>query len=327
MTSLKSLLQDRLDFIASDEENIEQGQIWMYTAGNVRTKFHTGICWIAPADGTAVIEIWGAGGSGAKMCCCGFGLPGNPGAYSKRSITVAAGCYITGQPGFSCGNSNALCFRGCSEPTGVCWLGNGGSNGCMCAQGGRGGTSFCSTGTSGYCCFAAGNFCVTRTNNDNCGIVCNYGSGTGGCCAEAFGGEINKRGGFSRASFFGCRPMCPCCFYYHMATPPGYHSEDGGEVTVTNDSDNGFVNWSGGGGQMQFVHTLGLMGRMPHQGIHGELNCWTGSRACGCRDGNGCVTYSPPGHPGAPPHPCPGVRDHAWRGGHGAIRIKFIKSE
>ena len=27
---------------------------------------------------------------------------------------------------------------------------------------------------------------------------------------------------------------------------------------------------------------------------------------------------------GAPPHPCGDVRDHAYRGGHGIIRIKYI---
>jgi hypothetical protein len=26
------------------------------------------------------------------------------------------------------------------------------------------------------------------------------------------------------------------------------------------------------------------------------------------------------------PYPCPGVRDHATRGGHGAVRIKFVRS-
>lgn len=326
MATLKSLLQDRLEFIAREEENLEQGKIWVYTPGTVRTNFHTGFCWIAPADGTAVIEIWGAGGSGVKMCCCGFGLPGNPGAYAKKTITVSAGCFVRGSVGMSCGNSDALCFRGCSEASCVCWTGNTGSDGCMCAQGGRGGTSYCSTGTSAYCCFTAGSFCTTKTSNENCGIVCNYGPGAPSCCADAFGGDINKRGGFSRASFFGCSPMCPCCFIYHVATPPGYHSLEGGEVTYAADSDNGFTNWSGGAG-LQFLHTVGLMGRMPNQGIPNETSCWTGGRACGCYNGQGCAVFMPAGHPGPGPHPCPGVRDHAWRGGHGAVRIKFIESE
>jgi len=326
MATLKNLLKTRLDFIASDESNLEQGQIWVYAPSNNYTNFHTGICWVAPADGTAVIEIWGAGGSGAKMCCCGGGLPGNPGAYSKKTITVAAGCYITGTAGFSCGNADALCNRaGRSDATCITWNGNAGGSGCMCAQGGRGGTSYCSTNTALFCCFASAGFCFTKTNNENCGIVCNYGSGTSDCCADAFGGDINKRGGFSRASFFGCHPTCPCCFYYHVATPPGYHSEEGGEVTITNDADSGYSLHSGSSTNTQFIGVLGLMGRQAREGQFGEMICYNGSRSCGCYNHQGCISFVPAGHPGGPPHPCPGVRDHAWRGGHGALRIKFIK--
>ena len=113
-TSFKGLVQAKQPFIAFEEENLEQGRIWAYTHGNVRTKMCGEVCWIAPANGIATVEIWGAGGSGAKMCCCGGGIPGNPGASSKRTICVATGCLITGAIGFSCGNSNDLCFRGCS---------------------------------------------------------------------------------------------------------------------------------------------------------------------------------------------------------------------
>jgi len=326
MATLKNLLKDRLDFIGSDEENIEKGQIWVYAPSNDYTNFHTGICWVAPADGTVQIEIWGAGGSGGKMCCCGGGLPGNPGAYSRRTFQVASGCTVTGTTGMSCGNSDAICFRGCSQATCITYECAGGT-GCMCAQGGRGGTSYCSTNTSLYCCFANASFCATRTNNNQCGIVCNYGPGAPNCCAEAYGGDINLRGGYSRASFFGCHPMCPCCFYYHYATPPGYHACCGGEVTVTNDADAGYTRHSGSGGQFQFVGVLGLLGRQSREGMWGEQICYNSSRSCGCYNYQGCIAFSPAGHPGGPPHPCPGVRDHAWRGGHGSLRIKFIKDE
>ena len=33
--------------------------------------------------GEATIEMWGAGGSGARMCCCGGGIPGNAAGYPK----------------------------------------------------------------------------------------------------------------------------------------------------------------------------------------------------------------------------------------------------
>jgi hypothetical protein len=330
MASLKSLLQQKLPFIAFEEDMLEQGMVHFFTPSNVRTKLPYDVCWRAPADGVVQLEIWGAGGSGAKMCCCGGGIPGNPGAYSKKTICMTAGQLITGSMGYSCGNSNDLCFRGCSEATGLCWSGcavsDGSTNGCMCAQGGRGGTSYCSTGTSLYCCFAAAGFCVTRTNGDNCGIVCNYGTATGSCCADAYGGDVNLRGGFSRASFFGCYPMCPCQFFWHLATPPGYGAICGGEVTYTNETDSGLNNWSGSS-LPGFKNGLGLIGKQPYQGVDGEHNCWTGGRTCGCYDGQGCVPFVPVGHPGPPPLPCPQVRDHAFRGGHGGLRIKFIKSE
>ena len=322
--SFKSLVQAKVPFLAFDEENLEQGRIWAYTHGNVRTKMCGCVCWIAPAAGTAIIEIWGAGGSGAKMCCCGGGIPGNPGAYSKKTIEVAQGCVISGCVGFSCGNADSLCFRGCSEPTGLCYFSTTG-NGCMCAQGGRGGTSYCSTGTSLYCCFISGSFCGTGPFNNNCGIICNYGTGTASCCADAFGGDINRRGGFSRTSFFGCSPSCPCSTIYHVATPPGYFSDCGAEITFTTESDTGYANWTGIA-IPNFIHALNVAGKQPGQGIDGAHRCWTGGRTCGCYDGQGCIPFVPPGFPGTPATPCGGHRDHGGRGGHGAIRIKFIQS-
>ena len=50
-------------------------------------------------NGTAIIEVWGAGGSGARMCCCGDGLTGNAGAYVKKTITVETGDTMTGCTG------------------------------------------------------------------------------------------------------------------------------------------------------------------------------------------------------------------------------------
>jgi hypothetical protein len=39
------------------------------------------------------------------------------------------------------------------------------------------------------------------------------------------------------------------------------------------------------------------------------------------------MNYMPTGVPGNAAHPCPGVRDHAGRGGMGGVRIKFIPAE
>jgi len=74
-----------------------------------------------------------------------------------------------------------------------------------------------------------------------------------------------------------------------------------------------------------FLYGLNVAGRQPGRGVDGAHSCWTGGRTCGCYDGNGCIPFVPPGFPGLPPFPCGDVRDHAYRGGHGAIRIRFVQ--
>jgi len=91
MTTLTQLLGNReLAF----EDNLEKGRIWVYSEGNMYTGFCNGFCWKPPGTGTAVIEIWGAAGSGAKMCCCGAGLPGNPPAYVKKTVCVCPSNFL-----------------------------------------------------------------------------------------------------------------------------------------------------------------------------------------------------------------------------------------
>ena len=105
------------------EDNLEKGRIWVYQDGNMYSAFCNGFCWRSPGTGCIVIESWGAAGSGAQMCCCGAGLPGNAPAYVKKCLCVIAGNYVCGYIGRSCNNSSALCFRGCSEASCVCWYG------------------------------------------------------------------------------------------------------------------------------------------------------------------------------------------------------------
>ena len=171
MASLKGLLTVR-NPAEMVEDNLETGYIYSWTPGTNWTNFCNGVCWTAKANGTAIIEIWGAGGSGARMCCCGDGLPGNAGAYVKKTITVETGDTLTGSTGMAC-QAHPLCHSGCSDPTGVCWVTANNGNGCLCARGGYGGKTMCTTGPSLYCCFRAQGFCTVRCNNDNCGMVCN----------------------------------------------------------------------------------------------------------------------------------------------------------
>ena len=326
MASLTTLLQTKYDFVVGNETNLEKGRIYQYASFSSRTmNFRCHVCWVAPSDGTATIEIWGAGGSGAEMCCCGFGIAGNPGAYSKKVITMAEGCFICAITGMPCRNEDDLCFRGCGEPTQVCWFGNAGGDGCMCAQGGMGGRSYCSTGNSPYCCFIAGGFCGTQGGDQYCGIICNFkdSSANPEFCAQAYGGDVNCYGGFSCTSWRGCRVNCNCRRVEVSKFPPGMISTLGGEVHYTMDENSGRSDWSGMGGWMNASHGYNLATRSPTRG--GPYTaCWTGNRSCGCYQANGRNPFMPAGLGGQGPTPCDGVRDHAHMGGPGMIRIKFI---
>ena len=330
MASLTTLLKNKYSFFVGNEQNLERGEIYSYYPGNHYTNFRCHVCWVPPRAGCARIEIWGAGGSGAEMCCCGGGLPGNPGAYSTKCIRIeqadidGGASFVCGVIGFSCGNSSDLCHRGRSEPTQICWFGNNQQDGCMCAQGGKGGYSYCSTGTSLYCCFVAGGFCGNRVGNDGCGVVCNYkGAADTDWCAQAYGGDINCYGGFSCARFERCQPNCNCGKIMILRIPAGMWSECGGEIHYAVDQNGRRYRHSGAGGHMGATHPLNLMGRNPTQGSAYSA-CWTGNTSCGCYEWNGCTAFMPAGIPGQGATPCDGVRDHAHRGGHGMIRIRFI---
>ena len=320
MASLRSLLGTKTnEFVSVEEQNLEKGRIYVYTPGcNYSAQIWCGFCFHPEVSGTAIIESWGAGGSGAKMCCCGFGLPGNAGAYSKKTISMAPGDWICGYVGYSCGNSDSLCFRGCGDST-YMRINQSGNETCICTQGGKGGITYCNTGPSFFCCYRANGFCVTRTNNNNCGMVCNVCDGMWWACG--YGGDFNCCGMASCVSAFGCESMCVCYFRYHIPTPAGMFAKDGNMVIYQTENNNDFAQWSGSG-KHQSLAALGA-GRFPTGGIP-WATCWGASKACHCYDNEGCIQNMPIGTGGHGPMPCPGVRDHATRGGNGGVRIKFI---
>jgi hypothetical protein len=79
------------------------------------------------------------------------------------------------------------------------------------------------------------------------------------------------------------------------------------------------------------VSGQGLAGAFAGLGVNaqsGKLGhasyCWIGGRVCGCYEATGCVPFMPYGW-GAPGIAvCDSVRDNGYRGGMGAVRIRFI---
>lgn len=331
MALLTSILKTRNADAASNvnETNLETGTIWAYSPGTIYGGFTCdpgNICWISPGTGTAVIEIWGAGGPGSRMCCCGHGFPGNAGAYSKKTIAVTAGSYVCGQIGCpQMSDTGGVCFSGCSYPTMICWCTTL-ANCCMCAQGGAGGLSICTPGNSNtpFCCWMGNGRCGTVHPgfNPNCGTICGT-CGGGWWISCGYGGDFNCCGTIGCSTFVGCYDRCIHCQAIHMAIPAGLFSNVGSTVTYWMDNaDTQQSPWSGQAmsGAMSAMNSIS---RNPKRG-NPMSQCYTSVRTCGCYEMSGCQTVLPVGVGGLPPTPCEDVRDGGIRGGWGGLRIKFF---
>lgn len=316
MASLSSLLQTKQTIAQIAEENLDEGTIYVFYAGCEFGNFACNFCWSSPGNGTAVIEIWGASGSAARMCCCGFGISGNPGAYAKKTVTVTGSSRVCGNVGVSCGNASQICFRGCSCNTGVCI--QAATNSCMCAEGGRGGLSVCVDSSSVYCCFRTLGFCATSTGT-GCGIICNVGSGF--FLPSAYGGDVNCAGQFSCLVLGHCSPSCWTCHTHYVKTSAGAFGECPATISANNDTTLSLTGFA----VDPFLQNLAGLSKSPTYGSHYKY-CWTSTQYCGCYESQGCQPFLPTGVPAVGATPCANVRDNGLRGGHGAVRIRYIPS-
>jgi hypothetical protein len=66
---LSVLLNQRVRTPAVNETNLLTGNISVYYPAREYNTYRCQICWKSPGNGTAVVELWGASGSGGKMCC------------------------------------------------------------------------------------------------------------------------------------------------------------------------------------------------------------------------------------------------------------------
>lgn len=324
MAKLSDLLSTRE--ITAYQENLQKGKIYTVTgmAGmNACIRSDSQWCWNSPGCGIAVIETWGASGTGSCNCCCGAGLPGNTGAYSKKTIAVTPCSNVFGRPGVACnGSGPGFSFAGCSEGTCVVWQDardlQGNTNGCICSQGGAAGKSCCFDGGSPYCCFAGVGYCATLICNC-CGIICNHCPGLFWACG--FGGDINCCGCFGKMEFRGAQHMCTCYFVELVPYAPHVFSEEGGWLAFPIENDHGNSNWAGAG-MGSAAHVLNSTSKSPSGGQPWS-SCWSGSRFCTCYESHSCMNFMPYGVAGTAATVCPGVRDSGRRGGAGAIRITY----
>jgi hypothetical protein len=321
MANLSSIITTKQFGGGATEENLEQGRLYAFTPSAQATT-PTEFCWVAPGNGTAIIEVWGASGSSSNIGCCGGGIPGNPGAYARKTMTVTNTSFVCGSVGMSCGNANQTCFRGRSSCSAICFSGSSGA-GPITAQGGRSGVSICltTTGTSIYCCFGTAGLPITQAASAGCGTICNY------CLSElalASGGDVNCPGGFSCRTYYHCNPCCACSIYDHVQTSAGIFSTDGNLITLNYDADS---DYSATSGQTAYSlpAALNALSKSPNMGMNMNW-CWSGHRGCGCYELHVCVAYIPHGVPGTGVMPCDNICDVGLRGGHGSVRIKFIGS-
>lgn len=334
MASLSDIIKNkasnssRLDIVLDSgllfpegETNLTDYQVWSYTKSSYNNTNEICVDWVAPAAGLAVIEVWGASGSGGKMCCCGSGIPGNPGAYARKVVQVSSGDTVTGSLGSSCGNASSLCYRGRSEQSGVCYSTSSGS-GCLCAEGGFGGFARCNDGsTAMYCCLRACNFCATQQGSAGCGTICNYGGPASAVEAQAYGGDINLNGGISRTCFACCNPCRPDAYTFTAAISPGIFSK--GTTYVGTKGSKSTYTSRGFEIEQPYLIAIGQAARS--LGNPPKItDCRDSYNWCACYDYMGCQYVLPYGIPGLSANPCSSVRSGGLRGGPGAIKIKFI---
>jgi hypothetical protein len=326
-TSLSALINSRLaKSFPPNETNLEDGQIFVFCSGRVFGCFTNCFAWYAPAAGTAKIEIWGAGGSTGCQCCCNYSIGGQSGAYVKKEVTMTSGGYVCGNTGHPCMPNAGFCYPGCSEATcaSIC-LGTADTCSCLCAQGGNGGLTACTTSTSSMCCLT--NCCFSAVVQPSgmgtgCGYVC-------GCrntyhVATAYGGDINCPGTYSCVGQWHCdtrgnRPY----MNNSLAKPHGQMVSEIATAMVSEDQGTTMGNMQSGHGPSNHQKGQGSINRSSGAGMNSVGACWNSQSHCACYETWACVPFVPPAHGASHTQGCPDVRSVGSRGGLGYVRILF----
>ena len=340
MASLSSIVTSRnvIHHNVLEETNIETGIISMLIPHSTQYTDHHSLTrsYSSPnVTGTVTVEIWGASGSAAGQRCCGLSIPGNPGAYSRKTFTLNGNTLnFTTTIGVACTEEN-LCYKGTSGPTCLCWC-LGSANGTMCAGGGRGGVWWCSDGSrTTFCCAIEALHCHTifsdlphpynpgrtgATDGAGCGMICNI--KVAGDIPTASGGDLNLSGGISCSLFGQCNQCCNISNIYFVKTSPYRFSKEGAMIVNQQDECNMRYNF-GGGGPSDLLHVLGFAGRVPTPGP--LFNCWGATRNCGCNSTanrfQDIMPYGVPANAGGASQES--GYSYGNRGGPGAVKVVY----
>jgi hypothetical protein len=339
MASLKNIVAAR-NVISNDtaiETNYEPGQISMlvpHSSQHGTTHQSITQAWSSPnTTGTVIVEVWGASGSSPNGSCCGVSLPGNSGAYSKKTFSLGGNTlHLSTTLGTSCTNSDC-CFKGTSLPTCLCYC-LGSTNGTMCAGGGRGGVWWCIDGSTSFiCCAAQANYCHTLmsalplpynpgsfSDHAGCGMVCNI--TVAGDIPTSSGGDINCPGGISCTLNTLCQGNC--CnhnFLYFSETSAGLHSEKGVMLAVAYHYDSAHHE-VGGAGPWELLAHYQEVAREP---IGSPLTSCVGeNHYCPCTQNNNLYAqFLPHGLGGPAITNIHGGITWGIRGGSGAEKITY----
>ena len=346
MASLSSIVSSR-NIIHSNnlsETNIETGIISMLIPHSTQYTDHQSLtrAYSSPnVTGTVTVEIWGASGSAPGQRCCGLSIPGNPGAYSRKTFTLNGNTLnLSTTIGVAC-TEEQLCYKGTSGPTCLCWC-LGSANGTMCAGGGRGGVWWCSDGSrTTFCCAVEANHCSTPFGNlgwpyiphnrsaatactglydgAGCGMICNI--KVAGDIPTASGGDLNVSGGISCALFGMCNQCCNIPNVFFVKTSPYRFSKEGAMLVNQHDECNMRYNF-GGAGPSDLLSVLGFAGRTPTAGP--LFNCWGATKNCGCNSAamrfQDIMPYGVPANAGSTQHE---GYTYGNRGGPGAVKVVY----
>jgi hypothetical protein len=117
-------------------------------------------------------------------------------------------------------------------------------------------------------------------------------------------------------------PTSRCCTLMHTPGPANVFSCGAGSVITHSFQDDATEAPIPGQGLPGFISGLTGAGRSPTKGSPHPYN-WRADRSCSCYEAMGCTPYIPYGFGGPGDGMCGDIRSHGFRGGQGAVRIRF----